>query len=158
MEQKQYRIMNKDRKSRLAALFIMLTLLIIVIFQSSPDHVVLNVFLFIVITAYILLIGYEIYYYFTYNRASKKQFLIIDEDRLILHNQVVLPTQIDLIISEGFIHSSIGIKLTNHRWIPQRLQFLFADQHTEQEAFDQLQEWAAKYQIEIRDGKVRSLL
>lgn len=154
----QYQITKKDRRTQLASMVFMLVMFTILMFHTKPEHTVIRVMECAVIISLIVCVGYELYYYFTYNRARKKQFLVIGEDRLIIHNQVVLPEQIDLIVSEGYVHSSIGIKLNHKRWIPQRFQFLFADPHTEQEAFDQLQEWAAKYQIEIREGYVRSLI
>lgn len=52
--------------------------------------------------------GYELYYYFTYTRPRNKQLLIIEKDRLILQNEAVFPSQIEMIVSEGYINSSIG--------------------------------------------------
>ncbi|WP_160036208.1 hypothetical protein [Paenibacillus sp. An7] len=159
MEQKQYVITKKDRKSQLAAtILLFLMLLSISVLQWKSDHVLLHVLLFALIMVYIVLIGYELYYYFTYTRTRREQLLIIKEDRLILQEVVVFPPQIDLIVSEGYINSSIEIKLKKRKWIPQRLQFIFADPNKEQEAFDQLQEWADTYQIKIREGKIRSII
>ncbi|MBD7970737.1 hypothetical protein [Paenibacillus gallinarum] len=159
MEQKQYVITKKDRKSQLAAtILLFLMLLGISVLQRKTDHVLLHVLSFVLILVYIVLIGYELHYYFTYTRTRREQLLIIKEDRLILQGEVVFPSQIDLIVSEGYLNSSIGIKLKKQRWIPQRLQFIFANPNTEQEAFDQLQEWADTYQIEIREGKIRSII
>ncbi|GIP46362.1 hypothetical protein J45TS6_48210 [Paenibacillus sp. J45TS6] len=159
MEQKQYVITKKDRKSQLAAtILLFLMLLGISVLQRKTDHLLLHVLSFVLILVYIVLIGYELYYYFTYTRTRREQLLIIKEDRLILQGEVVFPSQIDLIVSEGYINSSIGIKLKKRKWIPQRLQFIFANPNKEQEAFDQLQEWADTYQIEIREGKIRSII
>lgn len=159
MEQKQYMITKKDRKSQLVAiLLILLMLLSISALQQKNDHVWLHVLLFVLILVYIVLVGYELYYYFNYIRPRKEQLLIIKEDRLILQGEEVFPSQIDLIVSEGYINSLIGIKLKKRKWIPQRLQFIFYSPSTEQEAFYQLQEWADTYQIEIREGKIRSII
>ncbi|WP_454190739.1 hypothetical protein [Paenibacillus sp. Marseille-Q7038] len=158
MEQKQYLITKKDRKSQLvASLLFLLMLLSISTLQRKTDHVLLHVLLFVLIVIYIVLVGYELYYYFTFTRPRKEQLLIIKEDHLILQGEEVYPSQIDRIVSEGYINSPIGIKLKKSKWIPQRLQFILANPSTEQEAFDQLQEWANTYQITIQEGKIRSL-
>ena len=96
-----------------------------------------------------MLLGYELHYYFTYTRPRNEQVLIIEEDRLILQHEEVFPSQIDLIVSEGYINSSIGIKLKKQRWIPQRLQFIFANPSTEQESFYQLQEWGEMNEVPV---------
>lgn len=158
MDQREYVITKKDRKSQLGAVLFLLILLSISATQLKSNHVWLHVLLFGLIIVYIVLLGYELHYYFTYTRPRNQQVLIIEEDRLILQHEEVFPSQIDLIVSEGYINSSIGIKLKKQRWIPQRLQFIFANPSTEQKAFYQLQEWAATYQIEIREGKIRSLI
>lgn len=159
MNQKQYVITKKDRKSQLVTVILFLLILLSInAFQLKSDHVWLHVSLTVLIFVYIVLAGYELYYYLSYTRPRNQQLLINEEDRLILQNEAVYPSQIEMIVSEGYINSSIGIKLKKQKWIPQRFQFIFANPSTEQEAFDQLQRWADTYQIEIGEGKIRSII